>query len=45
MKGGTHLMEEVDIRVSNMGVGKVRLDPAEIRGEALTTHGWSFPFR
>ena len=26
-------MEEVDIRVSNMGVGKVRLDPAEIRGE------------
>ena len=26
-------MEEVDIRVSNRGVGKVRLDPAEIRGE------------
>lgn len=26
-------MEEADIRVSNMGVGKVRLDPAEIRGE------------
>jgi hypothetical protein len=26
-------MEETDIRVSNMGVGKVRLDPADIRGE------------
>lgn len=26
-------MEEVDIRVSSMGVGKVRLDPAEVLGE------------
>ena len=26
-------MEEVDIRVNGMGVGKVRLDPAEIGGE------------
>jgi hypothetical protein len=26
-------MEEVDIRVNNMGVGKVRLDLAEIKGE------------
>ena len=26
-------MEETDIRVSHLGVGKVRLDPADIRGE------------
>jgi hypothetical protein len=30
-------MEEADIRVSGLGVGKVRLDVAKIRGEGENT--------